>query len=121
MRKRLMMLLACAFSVFAMAVAQDAVPQVIPALQSWKGKKGKLEMPQQGRVVVDTEATAELKDAASILVSDLAEMFGYVTALRTITSGRATSTMSFSHYAEVSTSIAKQVLTECNGRVDLLK
>lgn len=77
MRKRLMMLLACAFSVFAMAVAQDAVPQVIPALQSWKGKKGKLEMPQQGRVVVDTEATAELKDAASILVSDLAEMFGY--------------------------------------------
>ena len=51
----------------------------------------------------------------------LAEMFGYVTALRTITSGRATSTMSFSHYAEVSTSIAKQVLTECDGRVDLLK
>ena len=51
----------------------------------------------------------------------LAEMFGYVTALRTITSGRATSTMSFSHYAEVSNSIARNVLTECQGRVDLLK
>ena len=50
----------------------------------------------------------------------LAEMFGYVTALRTITSGRATSTMTFSHYDEVSASIAKTVLTEVNGRVDLL-
>ena len=51
----------------------------------------------------------------------LAEMFGYVTALRTITSGRATSTMTFSHYAEVSASIAKGVLEECQGRTDLLK
>ncbi len=50
----------------------------------------------------------------------LAEMFGYVTALRTITSGRATSSMEFSHYAEVSTAIAKAVLTEAKGRVDLL-
>ena len=50
----------------------------------------------------------------------LAETFGYVTALRTITSGRATSTMEFSHYAEVTKSIATAVLTECNGRVDLL-
>ena len=51
----------------------------------------------------------------------LAEMFGYVTALRTITSGRATSTMSFSHYDEVATSIATKVLTKMGGRVDLLK
>ena len=50
----------------------------------------------------------------------LAETFGYVTSLRTITSGRATSSMEFSHYAEVSTGIAKQVLTEVGGRVDLL-
>ena len=54
-------------------------------------------------------------------VAPLAEMFGYVTALRTITSGRATSTMSFSHYSEVSRAIAEKVLTECQGRVDLLK
>ena len=51
----------------------------------------------------------------------LAAMFGYVTDLRTITSGRATSTMSFSHYAEVARSIAEKVLAECQGRVDLLK
>ena len=51
----------------------------------------------------------------------LAETFGYVTALRTITSGRATSSMQFSHYAQVSPSITKQVLTEVQGRVDLIK
>ena len=51
----------------------------------------------------------------------LAEMFGYVTSLRTITSGRATSTMTFDHYEEVSSSIAKDVLTEVKGRVDLIK
>jgi elongation factor G len=50
----------------------------------------------------------------------LSEMFGYVTTLRTISSGRATSTMSFSHYSEVSTSIAKQILTELGGKVELL-
>ncbi len=50
----------------------------------------------------------------------LAEMFGYVTSLRTITSGRATSSMEFSHYAEVSSAIAKAVVTEAKGRVDLL-
>ena len=50
----------------------------------------------------------------------LAEMFGYVTDLRTITSGRATSSMEFSHYAEVSTAIAKAVVAEAKGKVELL-
>ncbi len=50
----------------------------------------------------------------------LAEMFGYVTALRTITSGRATSSMTYSHHAQVSASIAKAVLEEVKGRTDLL-
>ena len=50
----------------------------------------------------------------------LAEMFGYVTALRTITSGRATSSMVYAHHAEVSSSIAKAVLEEVNGRADLV-
>ena len=50
----------------------------------------------------------------------LSEMFGYVTALRTITSGRATSSMEFSHYDAVSSTIAKTVLTEVGGRVDLV-
>jgi elongation factor G len=50
----------------------------------------------------------------------LAETFGYVTALRTISSGRATSTMEFDHYAEVSSSIAKEVVAEAKGKVELL-
>ena len=50
----------------------------------------------------------------------LAEMFGYVTALRTITSGRATSSMEYDHHSPVSSSIAKAVLEEIKGRVDLV-
>jgi elongation factor G len=50
----------------------------------------------------------------------LAEMFGYVTTLRTISSGRATSSMEFSHYAEVSTAIAKAVVADAKGKVELL-
>ena len=50
----------------------------------------------------------------------LAEMFGYVTALRTITSGRATSSMQYDHHAPVSSSIAKAVLEEVKGRTDLV-
>ena len=50
----------------------------------------------------------------------LAEMFGYVTALRTITSGRATSSMQYDHHAPVSSSIARAVLDEIKGRTDLV-
>ncbi|MBR6927189.1 MAG: hypothetical protein IKH52_08325, partial [Bacteroidaceae bacterium] len=51
----------------------------------------------------------------------LAEMFGYVTALRTITSGRATSSMTYDHHAPLSSNIAREVLEEVKGRVDLIK
>ena len=50
----------------------------------------------------------------------LAETFGYVTALRTISSGRATSSMEFSHYSEVSRLIAIEVVKEAKGKVELL-
>ena len=50
----------------------------------------------------------------------LSEMFGYVTALRTITSGRATSSMEYDHHSPLSSSIAKAVLEEVNGRTDLV-
>ena len=50
----------------------------------------------------------------------LAEMFGYVTALRTITSGRATSTMEYDHHEPLSSSIAKAVLDEVKGHSELL-
>ena len=45
----------------------------------------------------------------------LSEMFGYVTTLRTLSSGRATSTMEFSHYAETPTNIAEAVIAEAKG------
>ncbi len=45
----------------------------------------------------------------------LSEMFGYVTTLRTITSGRASSSMEFSHYAETPKGIAEEVLKKVNG------
>ena len=45
----------------------------------------------------------------------LAEQFGYVTALRTISSGRATSSMEFSHYEEVPPEISKQVIEKIQG------
>jgi len=45
----------------------------------------------------------------------LSEMFGYVTTLRTVTSGRATSTMEFSHYDDCPKSISEAVITKVNG------
>ena len=50
----------------------------------------------------------------------LSEQFGYVTVLRTLSSGRATSSMEFSHYQEVPRGLAEKVLTEVQGRTDLL-
>ncbi len=87
---------------------EESMGDVISDLNKRRGQVEGMETSRSGARIVKAKAP-------------LAEMFGYVTALRTITSGRATSTMSFSHYAEVGSSIAKQVLTECQGRVDLLK
>ena len=87
---------------------EESMGDVIGDLNKRRGQVEGMETSRSGARVVKAKAP-------------LAEMFGYVTALRTITSGRATSTMSFSHYSEVSNSIAKEVLAECQGRVDLLK
>jgi len=87
---------------------EESMGDVISDLNKRRGQVEGMESSRSGARIV--KAT-----------TPLAEMFGYVTALRTITSGRATSTMSFSHYSEVSSSIAKTVLAECDGRVDLLK
>ena len=46
----------------------------------------------------------------------LSEMFGYVTSLRTLSSGRATSTMEFSHYAETPSNISEKVIAEVKGQ-----
>ena len=87
---------------------EESMGDVISDLNKRRGQVEGMETSRSGARVVKAQAP-------------LAEMFGYVTALRTITSGRATSTMTFSHYAEVSSSIAKKVLTDCQGRVDLVK
>ena len=47
----------------------------------------------------------------------LSEMFGYVTQLRTITSGRASSTMEFSHYSPAPNNIAEEVIAKVKGKV----
>ncbi|MEZ4937644.1 MAG: elongation factor G [Crocinitomicaceae bacterium] len=48
----------------------------------------------------------------------LSEMFGYVTQLRTISSGRATSTMEFSHYDECPKNVADQVIAKVKGKIE---
>ena len=59
------------------------------------------------------------KNGAKVLKADvpLSEMFGYVTQLRTITSGRATSSMEFSHYSEAPKNVAQDVIDKANGKV----
>jgi elongation factor G len=87
---------------------EESMGDVIGDLNKRRGHVGGMEASRTGARIV----TAQVP---------LSETFGYVTTLRTITSGRATSSMQFSHYAQVSQSIAKQVLTEVQGRVDLVK
>jgi elongation factor G len=48
----------------------------------------------------------------------LSEMFGYVTTLRTISSGRASSTMEFSHYAETPRNIMDEVVAKVKGKAE---
>jgi elongation factor G len=86
----------------------ESMGDVIGDLNKRRGHVGGMEASRTGARIVKAEVP-------------LAETFGYVTALRTITSGRATSSMQFSHFSQVSSSIAKQVLTEVQGRVDLIK
>ncbi len=61
---------------------------------------------------VDTRAGAQVIKAKV----PLSEMFGYVTTLRTITSGRATSTMEFSHYDEAPRNVTEEVLAKVKGK-----
>ena len=59
------------------------------------------------------------RNNAKVLKADvpLSEMFGYVTQLRTITSGRATSSMEFSHYSEAPKNVSEEVISKINGKV----
>ena len=68
------------------------------------------------------EGMDEARSGARVIKAmvPLSEMFGYVTALRTITSGRATSSMEYDHHSPLSSAIAKAVLEEVKGRADLV-
>ena len=69
-----------------LAFAQNPCPQVIPALQQWKGAKGTLALPAQGSIVTNPQDEATLGQPASILVEDLKELMGWE---YTITTGKA--------------------------------
>ena len=69
-----------------LAFAQNPCPQVIPALQQWKGTKGTLALPAQGSIVINPQDEATLGQTASILVEDLKELMGWE---YTITTGKA--------------------------------
>ena len=63
----------------------------------------------------------EERSGARVIKADvpLSEKFGYVTVLRSITSGRATSSMEFSHYEEVPQQIAEKIITKITGKVSI--
>jgi elongation factor G len=86
---------------------EESMGDVIGDLNKRRGQVGGMDTNRSGARIVKA-------------MVPLAETFGYVTALRTITSGRATSTMEFDHFEELSKSIATQVLTEAKGRIDLI-
>ena len=86
---------------------EESMGDVIGDLNKRRGQVEGMESSRTGARIVKAKVP-------------LAETFGYVTALRTITSGRATSSMEFDHYAEVSSSIAKEVVAEFKGKVELL-
>ena len=86
---------------------EESMGDVIGDLNKRRGQVEGMESSRTGARIVKAKVP-------------LAETFGYVTALRTISSGRATSTMEFDHYAEVSSSIAKEVVAEAKGKVELL-
>ena len=62
---------------------------------------------------MDTRAGAQVIKAKV----PLSEMFGYVTQLRSLSSGRASSTMEFSHYAPAPNNIAEEVIAKSRGKV----
>ena len=66
--------------------AQNPCPQVIPALQQWKGTKGTLVLPAKGDIVINPSDEASLRKTASILADDLKELLEWN---YTITTGKA--------------------------------
>ena len=86
---------------------EESMGDVIGDLNKRRGQVEGMESSRTGARIVKAKVP-------------LAETFGYVTALRTITSGRATSSMEYDHHAPLSSTIAKAVLEEVKGHAELL-
>ena len=118
------------FELAAINAYRNACPKAGPVLME-PIMKVEVVTPEEnmGDVIGDlnkrrgqVEGMDEARSGARIVKAQvpLAEMFGYVTAVRTITSGRATSSMEYDHHSPLSSSIAKAVLEEVKGRTDLV-
>jgi len=115
------------FELAAKMAYRNALPQCSPIIME---PMMKLEVvtPEEnmGDVIGDLnkrrgliEGTTERHGATVVNAKvPLSEMFGYVTDLRTITSGRATSSMEFSHYSQAPSSIADEVIAKAKGNVN---
>ena len=116
---------ALSFEICARTAFREALPKAKPVLME-PIMKIEVITPEQymGDVVgdlnrrrgiiegMDSRANAQVIKAKV----PLGEMFGYVTQLRTLTSGRATSTMEFSHYAETPRNISEEVVAKAKGK-----
>jgi elongation factor G len=115
-----------AFELCAKEGFREAAPKAAPVLME-PIMKLEVVTPEDyiGSVIGDLNRRRGLtkgqdtKGGAVVISAEvpLAEMFGYVTALRTNTSGRASSSMEFSHYAQAPANIAKEIIEKAKGAV----
>jgi elongation factor G len=118
---------ALSFEICARTAFREAVPKARPVLLE-PIMKVEVVTPEQnmGDVVGDlNKRRGQIEGMDSRAGSQvvkakvpLSEMFGYVTTLRTITSGRATSTMEFSHYSEAPRNVADEVIAKAKGKAE---
>ncbi len=118
---------ALSFEICARSAFREAIPRCKPVLLE-PIMKVEVITPEQnmGDVVGDLNKRRgqiegmDSKGAAQVVKAKvpLSEMFGYVTTLRTITSGRATSTMEFSHYSEAPNNISTEVVAKAKGKTE---
>ena len=116
---------ALSFEICARNAYREAVPKCKPALLE-PIMKIEVLTPEQnmGDVVGDLNRRRgqiegmDSKGNSQVIKAKvpLSEMFGYVTQLRTLTSGRATSTMEFSHYNEAPANVAADVIAKAKGK-----
>lgn len=78
-----LIIVCCLLMVCVFATAQEPCPQVIPALQQWKGGKGELALPAEGSIVLSPADEAMLSPTAQILAQDLKELFGWNYVIKT--------------------------------------